>query len=305
MSEVLDAGGHRKITASRLHGMDIYPLHRSSQIEGAAVYWIGGFEFPMPFRVRLWFLEFITRLKALLLHKGLRQENFLRFRVASEKQTERFLQTSLEYEPLAGYAIPPGGTLVKPPTAQDVEAAIKHGGFKLSDWIGDYTYWFLQKQDERQRQDFFGLGGMMLLWLPPDPNAAPPDVEMPKPAERYFAENGHNMAAVLTGLYALQDSFLARSKDVFGGEMKDDSAFAGIPFVLPLLRARHLLEATPEAMELWFSVFDGYLVESQEDGGVLLAFRDVAFDEVILEILSDMKEGGTLWPFERHDQEKS
>ena len=244
----------------------------------------------------MWFLHFVTRLNKSLAKRGLRQENFLRFRIVSAQQTERFLQTSLEYEPIAGYAIPPDGKLVKPPTAEDIEKAIKNGGFKLADWVGDYTYWFLQKQDERQRKDFFGLGGMLLLWLPADPNATPPAVEMPTQAQQYLTENGHDMAAVLNGLYALQDAFLAKSKEVFGAALREDSSFPGIPFVLPLLMARHFLEASADTLASWFSVFDGYLIESQEDSGVLLAFRDTDSDAVLVEVLTDMREGGIDWP---------
>jgi hypothetical protein len=276
----------------------IYPFHRSEKIQTIAAYWIGGFPYPMPFRVRQWFLAFITLLKTTLAERNLRQENFLRFRVVAEEQTERFLQTSMEYEPLAGFAIPPDGDIVKPPTTEDIEKAIKNGGFKLSDWVGDYTYWFLKKQDERQRQDFFGIGGMMLLWLKPDEATKPPEMNMPAPAQAYFDENGHDMNAVLEGLYALQDGFLAKSKAVFGQSIANDPSYAGIPFVLPLLQARHFMEASPETLASWFEVFDGYLIESREDSGVLLAIADPGFDVVLRSILEKLREEGVEWPFD-------
>jgi hypothetical protein len=283
----------------RLESVEIYPFHRSAKIQTISTYWIGGFPYPMPFQVRQWFLGFVTLLKAALAERGLRQENFLRFRIVAEQKTERFLQTSLDYEPLAGYAIPPDGTTVKPPTTAEIEKAIKNGGFKLQDWVGDYTYWFLKKQDERQRQDFFGLGGMMLLWLKYDEKTRPPKVDMPAPAQSYLDEHGHNMAEVLQELYALQDGFLARSKAVFGHALQDDPSYAGIPFVLPLLQARHFMEASAETLATWFEVFDGYLIESREDAGVLLALADPYFDEVLHSILQKLNQAGVEWPLDK------
>jgi hypothetical protein len=282
----------------RLEPADIYPFRRSMKISTISVYWIGGFTSPMPFLVRQWFLAFISFLKVAVAERGLRQENFLRFRIVAQHQTERFLQTSLEYEPLAGYAIPPDGSLVKPPTTEDIERAIQNGGFKLQDWVGDYTYWFLKKQDERQRQDFFGLGGMMFLWLKHDENTRPPEIEIPAPAQAYLDENGHNMAQVLQELYALQDGFLAKSKAVFGEVLKEDPSYPGIPFVLPLLQAGHFMEASPETLATWFEVFDGYMIESPEDAGVLLAFADRYFDEVLHSVLQEMRNGGVEWPLD-------
>ncbi len=252
----------------------------------------------MPFRVQQWFHVFLTLLKATLAKGGLRQENFVRFRLVAEDHTERFLNTSLEYEPLAGYAIPPDGFKVKAPTSEDIEKAIKDGGFKLADWVGDYTYWFLQKQDERQRQDFFGAGGMMLLWLKPDAKAVPPVMDLPAPAKEWLRENGHDMQGVLEGLYRLQDGFLERSKAVFGSAVADDPMYDSLPFVLPLLQARHFLDASSDVLSAWFSVFDGYLIESREDAGVLLAFSDPNFDSVLVEVLGEMKRREVVWPLE-------
>lgn len=280
----------------RLEQTEIYPFHRSAKIETHSVYWIGGYSFPMPFRVRQWFLVFLTALKSALSERGLRQENFLRFRSVAREQTERFLETSLDYEPLAGYAIPPDGATVKPPTTEDIEKAIKNGGFKLEDWVGDFTYWFMKKHEERQRHDFFGAGGMILLWLKPDENSKPPKIDMPAPAQTYLDENGHDMNGLIEGLYALQDSFLAKSKEVFGQALIEDSSYAGIPFVLPLLQARHFMEASPESLAKWFQVFDGYLIESREDAGVLLALADPYFDEVLSSVLEKLRKQGVEWP---------
>ena len=295
-NQLLTASNQQSVR-SRLEPMEIYPFHRSRKVQTLSVYWIGGFPFPMPFRVRQWFFTFLNLLKAELAERGLRQENFLRFRVVAREQTERFLQTSLDYEPLAGYAIPPDGKAVKPPTTEDIENAIKNGGFKLEDWVGDYTYWFLKKQDERQRHDFFGTGGMMLLWLKRDPDTKPPKIDVPAPAQAYLDEQGHDMGAVLDGLYALQDGFLAQSKEVFGHVLADDPSYPGIPFVLPLLQARHFMEASPETLATWFQVFDGYLIESREDGGILLAFADANFDTTLYSILEKLRNEGNEWPY--------
>lgn len=280
----------------RLESMEIAPFHRANTIEDISVYWIGGFPLPMPFRIRQWFLVFVTKLKAAMVERGLRQENFLGFKTIARNETERFLQTSREYKPLAGFALPPDGGLVAPPTAEDIEQSIKDGGFKLENWVGDYTYWFLNKQDERQRQDFFGLGGMLLLWLKPDPTTVPPELDMPEMAQTYFAESGNDMAALAQELYSLQDGFLEKSKVMFGEPLRQDSAYDGIPFVLPYLQAKHFLEANAETRAKWFELFDGYLLESPKDAGVLMAFKDPFFDEVLRGVLLTLKNEGIDWP---------
>ncbi len=282
----------------RLEPVTIAPFHRAQAITTASVYWIGGFTFPMPFRVRQWFLAFLTKLKAELTKRGLRQENFLRFKVVARHETERFLATSREYKPLAGYALPPGGGTVKAPTSEDIEKAIQNGGFKLEDWIGDYTYWFLRKHDERQQQDFFGMGGMILLWLEPDSATVPPELDMPEVAQAYLAESGTDMAGTLQELYSLQDGFLEKSKQRFGSAMRDDPSFEGLPFVLPYLEAKHFTAASPETLSSWFEVFDGYLIESPADAGVLLAFKDPSFDEVLCAALLALSSDGVEWPIE-------
>lgn len=145
--------------------------------------------------------------------EALRQENFLQFKVLVNEQTERFLTTSLEYKPLAGLTLRPGGTLPKPPRVEDIEKAIQQGGFKIEDFIGDYAYWFMKKQDAPQRRDFFGLGGMIFLWLKQDANSKPPDLNLPPAAKRYMESSGIDVQGVLEETYAFQESFLKKSKD--------------------------------------------------------------------------------------------
>jgi hypothetical protein len=294
-------GSSQKVIRRRLEPTRIYPFHRSNRVQTLSVYWIGGFSFPMPFRVQQWFIAFLDLLKAALAERGLRQENFLRFRIVIRQQTERFIETSRDYEPLAGYAIAPDGKPKKPPTKEDIENAVKNGGFRMEDWVDDYTYWFSKKQDERQRRDFFGIGGMILLWLKPDPDTKPPKIDIPPPAQAYLDEHGHDLGAVLDGLYALQDGFLAKSKEVFGQALVDHPSYRGIPFVLPLLQARHFMEASPETLTTWFRVFDGYLIESREDGGVLLAIADVNFDATLYSILEKLRNEGIEWPYDNRN----
>jgi len=121
---------------------------------------------------------------------------------------------------------------------------------------------------------------------------------MPEVGKSYFEENGQNIAAAVQELYSLQDGFLEKSKASFGEPIREDPSYEGIPFVLPFLEARHFLEASAEERARWFEVFDGYMIESMKDAGVLMAFKDPAFDDVIYAVLQAMQSEGVLWPIE-------
>src|SRR6266704_2972716 len=207
VNEAATQASRRRLELSDL-APKLKPFLRAKELDDVLLFWAPVDRFPMGFQVRSWWTVFMNRLKQVMQAQSLRQENFLQFKAVVNQQTERFLATSMEYKPLAGLTLRPGSKLPKPPTSEDIEKAIQQGGFKIENFVGDYAYWFMKKQDELQRQDFFGLGGMIFLWLKADPNTKPPDLRLPPGAKRHMESEGIDLQSALEETYAFQDSFL-------------------------------------------------------------------------------------------------
>lgn len=75
----------------------------------------------------------------------------------------------------------------------------------------------------------------------------------------------------------------------------NDPAYKGMAFILPLLSSQSLLDGTSEQREEWFSVFDGYLMESKQDHGMVLAVKDAQFDQPLIELVKEMPEDGLVY----------
>src|SRR5262249_43366976 len=151
-------------------------------------------------------------------------------------------------------------------------------------------YWFIAKQDEQQREDFLGWGGMLLLFLASDPNTKPPEVKIPKVMRTHPAFKSAEIEPKMAMAYSLQDKFLKQSKEVFGEAIREEPAYPGIPYVLPLLAARDFFRATPTQRTQWFEVFDVYCIESKPDKGMLFAFKDRHFDDTMIELVQELRD---------------
>ncbi len=249
---------------------------------------------------REWIQEFHRRLAAhLKTSHGLREECFLQLKFVYPDLINKLTETSSEYIPMIGASLVPG-TL--PPLLPDFEAikkqvenASKDGKpVDVNKWMPDHMLWFLLKKPEKQRADFFGVGGMLTLYLPPDPEAIAPVFEMPRIVKSHPAYSDTMQTEIQAG-YSLRDNFLMQSKNIFGEPFRRDPSFRGLLFALPLLTSSSLLSATADQREAWFTVFSAYLIESKPDRGMLLAVKWPDFDLTLAEITDCMKEDGFVY----------
>jgi hypothetical protein len=145
-----------------------------------------------------------------------------------------------------------------------------------------------------QRASFLGYGGLLTLYIKPGPETAAPVIEMPdfvKSLKVYDARMQDDIQAA----YSLRDAFLKQSKEVFGEPFRNDPAYNGMLFILPLVSSESLLASMEEERAAWFSVFDAYFVESQQDFGLVLALKDPDFDEPLNDLLQNMREDGLVY----------
>jgi hypothetical protein len=273
------------------------PFSRAKRLTDVVLYWLPVSGYPLPSRERLWLLAFFRQLKSVLTSRQLRLETFLQFKMVYPDLQNLFLSKSQEYQPMTGLQLAPGARLPQAPDMKQIEDEIKKGGsVDVKQWMADYCYWFVAKKDEPQLQDFFGCGGMTLLFIKPDPATQPPNLKIPKIMRTHPAFKGPESESARAIAYSLQDRFLKQSKEVFGEAIRDDSAYKGIPFILPLLKSPDFFRATPEQRARWFEVFDVYCTESKEDKGILLALKDTAFDDPLIAILKQLADEGMKYP---------
>ncbi len=285
---------HTSSRVEPLQDKSLSPFVRATAVEDASIYWLPVSHFPMLLTEREWLLEFQRRL-ALRLRTapGLREECFLQFKSLYPDLLERFTGTTADSVLMTGFSLTPGNPSTPLPDMdsirKQVEEAQRSGNaIDVNRWIPDYLHWFLLKKADAQRRDFFGFGGMVTLYLPPDPKTAPPIFEMPRIIKTHPGYSD-TMQAEIAAAYCLRDAFLARSKQVFGTPFESDPDYKGMLFVLPLLTGASLVQATSEERAAWFEVFEGYLIESKLDHGVLLMLKDPAFDDVLWELLEEMR----------------
>jgi hypothetical protein len=296
--ETLKAREQRKRLTPLEQSPQLLPFVRAPELTDIALYWLPVRGYPMPAGQRHWILAFLRRLKSRLTRdKKLRLETFLQFKALYPDLLNRFLSRSQEYQPLTGLLLRPGTKPPDLPTFEDIEAETKKGGpIDVAQWMADYCYWFLAKQDERQREDFFGWGGMILLFLEPDPGTKPPDLKIPKVMRTHPALKDVDVEAKMAIAYSLQDKFLKQSKEVFGNLVREDPTYPGIPYILPLLQSNDVVDATLKERAQWFEVFHVYCVESKPDKGILLATKDVDFDETLIALVEELREDGIEYP---------
>ena len=271
------------------------PFMRAALIEDCSVYWIGVREFPLLPPQREWLLEFLKRLAVVMQDEyELREEWFLEFKALYPDLLNRFIDRSSAYIPMTGMTLIPGAAPVSAPAFEDVKRVVEESTKKgtpvdVAQWMPDHAHWFAMKDPEAQRADFFGHGGMFSLYMKADPKTSQLPPKLPRfitSHEAYNPESERQYAM----LAALQDGFLAKSKQKFGEPFREDPSYRGLLFVLPLLSGASLVNATPDARAEWFELFDGYCIESKPDKGVVLACKDPQFDEHLIGILEGMRD---------------
>jgi hypothetical protein len=272
---------------------DLLPWRRAEQLTRCYLYWIPVAAFPLRVAQRTWLLHFLSRLGDLLSTKyGLRSEVFLQFKTLPPLM-DPFLNTAHEFGPFHGLTRRPGSPLPKLVGEADLDDFAKgRKKFRFNDYCPDYAYWFVFKSFKKQLEVFFGHGGISAMFLKPDPAAVPPKLPIPQAVrDKFDIFKQFNVDGMVAGAYALKDSFLAKSKELFGSELANDPKFKALLFVAPLLATADFFSAPPEQIENCFKLFEVYINESPTDQGVLLATKYTIEDDLIA-LLHEMKEAG-------------
>lgn len=280
-----------------LQERSLSPFVRASAVEDASVYWMPVSRFPMMPQPKEWLLEFHKRLAKMLGQLDLREECFLQFKSLYPDLIDRFTATSGEYMPMMGAALTPGQAPQALPSFEAIKEQVEHASksgepVDTTRWMPDHLQWFLKKYPDRQRADFFGYGGMLTLYVAKDPAMAAPKIEVPRYVRTNPGFDEDEMKSQVTAVYSLRDAFLAKSKERFGEPFRSDASYRGLLFVLPLFTSEALVQSTPEQRAAWFDVFDGCVMESKVDRGVLLAVRQPDFDESLMEVVEGMRDDG-------------
>lgn len=284
----------------------LLPWRHASQFENCFLYWAPLSRSPVPAIERRWQLAFLALfVDRLEQTRKIIADTFVDARMVMENQAllKVFTNSATEFLPLIGFARVPGAKIPEAAIpAEDLEAfARRKRKAKPLDYLPSYCYWFRNRSGERQRELFFGYGGMTLLFMQPDPKTAPPPElaqllpfllrsKMLAPLREKF-----DIERIVMSPNPLAGDFRDRSKTVFGGGMEANPEFQGMPFIIPRLKASDYFQAPPEVLEAWFSVFHVYLRESPEDGGLLLASKE-DLQEDLLSILDRMRSEGNNYP---------
>ncbi len=277
----------------RLSELDsrLLPFRRARNLHDISLYWLPVDSFPIPDPQRFWILDFHNRLDQGMQLRSLRVETFLQFKSLYPDLLNVFLKTAGDYQPITGMSIVYGEHPPAPPTAEQIQRVVEKGGaVDVNQWMADYCHWFATKKPQEQRGDFLGRGGVLSMYMKGDKSAQPPELEIPRIMRTHPLFEKMDVQPKLSGAYALGDGFLAKSREMFGDVFRDDPSYEGILFVVPLLQSRHFLRASAGERKRWFELFDGYVIESLADKGLLMAINDRNFDEALESILTAMRE---------------
>jgi hypothetical protein len=278
----------------------IWPWTRAERHTACALYWTPVTYKPAPKSERDWLVAFSGKLAHRLAErKKLRSELFIQLKAIYPDLMDSFLKTASEFSPIIGLSRRPNSPLPKlPKNLQDLEP-LQSGArkFDMSDFMADYCYWFTDKQYETQVQTFFGHGALTSVFLKPDPKTAAPKLKLPGFVKRnadfqkLFARMDPDRLMQRT--YSLQDAFLANSKQLFGAGLENDPQYPGLLYVIPLLATRDFLTTPQVESAKWFELFEVYVNESVEEGGMVLAAKD-DLDEDLAAISEELRSEGLL-----------
>jgi hypothetical protein len=280
---------------------DFHPWIRADRLDDCFLFWLPVGGFPITHDEKKWVTEFLTRLAlSLNQHHNLRCEIFMQYKCVGGDIANDFMKYRRKSFALMGLGRRPGATITALPTSEQLQDIVKNNkSFEIEQWVGDYSFWFIAKQPERQRELFLGLGGMTTIFLPPDPKTkAPPLPCTPALRAAHPAFQKFDVDATHEATYAMSDAFLDKSKALFGAGLENEVQYEGLAFILPLLDSGHFFAAVPEQRAQWFDLFNVYVNESKTDRGIVLAFRE-SYDTLLLEVLESMRADGLTFPGNR------
>ncbi len=282
---------------SRRHREPFGPFMKAEALVGSSLFWLPVTGFPMRRPEKEWTSEFERRFtQAAKDNLKLRRENFINFHYLYPDLMTPFLQHSLEFNPVPGMLIRPYQEVFRAPTEKQMQEMIRSGDVsKIGSATRDIAYWLPKNKGEKQLSVFGGFGALMSVWLPPCPKTIPPDFRIPP----RVLQNPHfkplNLLGEIELTFALLDSFLAKSLEIFAPRIKEDPQYAGMPFAVPLFTSRDILTARAEVRESWLSLMGAYLAESRDDQGLLLWVRPEV-EPLVKRILEELDDQQIFYP---------
>jgi hypothetical protein len=271
----------------------IRPWRRADDLKHCALYWMPVSAFPIPLEQRTWLLRFLDRLEEIATKQlSLRSEIFLQQKVFLQVRGT-FMETAPEFSPMLGLGRKPHAKVPPLPTEDDIrQIRDGHKEFNFDKLTPDYCYWFVQKSGKRQRELFGGQGGLIMIFLKPDPKALAPVLPISaRMQEKYKMFQLVDVNKIFAGAFSLKDAFLQESKKLFGAGLENEPQFPGLLFILPLLNSASFFAASGEEVGNWFRLFDLYICESPIDKGVLIASR-TDLDEHVISIVEQLRKEG-------------
>ncbi len=274
-----------------------FPFVRAEDNPGCELFWIGIPAFPAPLAHRTWLIEFFMRFnQAVAGELKVRGEFFLQFKTVVEIE-RRFRRLASEIAPWPGLSRRPGAKIPNPPTKEQLEAAIRGEPFDIRRHFPDACFW-LRSEHGRLFDEFFGLGGTSMYYLPPDAAAAPPVIPYLDELKLTFPQLDFNKLTRLTAATAsLREPFLAASKKLFGPGLEDEPSWEGISFILPLLETRDFFTQPAAEKQKWFELFDVFWRESRRDLGLYIA-SSKPIEAMIVSLVEAMRKDGLFHPTE-------
>lgn len=286
---------------------ELHPWRRAEELTRCFLYWLPVSGFPIQEEQRDWLMQFLDRWTNLMKAQfGLRPEVFLQYKTIHPDLMNPFLNNMMELFPMLGLGRKPGGRLPAFPPPNEIQRmtktmfdALKGGDpVPLPDakkYIPDYSYWFVDKSQRRQRELFLGHGGMTMTFLKPDPKTVPLPIPIsPALRKKLPMFQMVDVDKVNANAASLVDSFRAKSKEFFGAGLESEPQMKGIPFILPILDSADFFTAPAQWIKNSFQVFDVYFRESPADQGMLLAF-EADMEDHLIQLLKEMREENILY----------
>src|SRR5262245_53655130 len=215
------------------------------------------------------------------------------------------LNNMMELLPVTGLGRKPGAPLPQSPSQSDIQHATKSILANLerdepmvlpdtSRYAPDYAYWFLDKSDVRQRELFFGHGGLTMAFLKQEKDPPPLPISPTQRAKMPMFKD-LDLDRMWTTANALNSPFRSKSKELFGGGLENEPQTKGLPFILPLLDSADFFGQPEPTIKNCFELFDIYVRESPADNGILLAAR-MDLDEMLIGLVRDMRSQNATYP---------
>lgn len=272
------------------------PWRRAKQMTQCWLYWAPVHSFPVSLEQRQWFLKFFDRLITALGQQGLGPEIFLQLKTIQPALNDAFHGSALDFLPIAGLGRRPAGVLPTKLTADDVKA-MQDGKkkFEMDEYLGDYCYWFLNKVERKQRELFFGHGGMTIIFVKPDKKTQPPAFRIPTAISSHPFFQQVDLSKMMTCSASMTDGFTVKSKELFGKGLESLPQYRGLLFVLPLLASKDFFAQSAEEVSKWFELCDVYVNESPADNGILMAAKN-DIEELVTEIVEKLRDEGMEYP---------